>query len=78
MARLRMSPTSGERYPCPCCGQLTLDERGHFDICDVCRWEDDPIQGDNTDYRGGANVVSLNQARENYARYRHSDPKERS
>ncbi|TNL01225.1 hypothetical protein CYD30_28230 [Kosakonia cowanii] len=26
---------------CPCCGYLTLTERGAYDICPVCHWEDD-------------------------------------
>ncbi len=29
------------KYACPCCGCLTLDERGEYDICPVCFWEDD-------------------------------------
>lgn len=28
-------------HRCPCCGFLTLDERGTFEICPVCFWEDD-------------------------------------
>lgn len=28
-------------FACPCCGYLTLDERGEFEICNVCFWEDD-------------------------------------
>ncbi|MFF1770133.1 CPCC family cysteine-rich protein [Streptomyces sp. NPDC058249] len=28
-------------YGCPCCGFLTLDERGSYEICPVCFWEDD-------------------------------------
>lgn len=30
-----------EKFACPCCGCLTLDERGAYDICPVCFWEDD-------------------------------------
>lgn len=56
-----------KKYRCPCCGYLTLDSApGFFDICPVCYWEDDNIQRGNPDYKGGANDVSLNQARENY------------
>jgi len=40
------------------------DEPGHFDICDICGWEDDNIQRDDPDYWGGANTMSLNQAKE--------------
>jgi hypothetical protein len=56
------------RYPCPCCGFLTLEEQppGTFEICPVCRWEDDNIQGSDPEYAGGANVVSLREARENF------------
>lgn len=59
-----------KKYRCPCCGYYTLeDDPGHFDICPVCFWEDDGIQSDNPDYGGGANVISLNQARENYKKF---------
>ncbi|MDE6726418.1 MAG: hypothetical protein K2J80_00590 [Oscillospiraceae bacterium] len=30
-----------KKFVCPCCGCLTLDERGCYDICPVCFWEDD-------------------------------------
>ena len=30
-----------EKVICLCCGYRTLDERGVFDICPVCFWEDD-------------------------------------
>jgi hypothetical protein len=56
------------RYPCPCCGLLTLDEEppGTFDICTVCGWEDDNVQFDDPDYTGGANTMSLNEAKKAY------------
>jgi Cysteine-rich CPCC len=58
----------GRRYACPCCGYLTLVEPpgGTYDICAVCFWEDDGVQFRDPDHRGGANKVSLNQARENF------------
>jgi len=57
-----------ERFACPCCGQLTLNEPapGTWLICDVCEWEDDPVQYADFDYVGGANRVSLRQARDFY------------
>ena len=60
--------TNGNRrYICPCCGYRTLTEPpGSYDICPVCYWEDDPIQRQEPDYAGGANVPSLLEARENY------------
>lgn len=30
-----------KKVRCLCCGYRTLDERGVFDICPVCFWEDD-------------------------------------
>jgi hypothetical protein len=32
----------------------------------VCFWEDDPVQNEDPQYRGGANSLSLEQARNNY------------
>ena len=29
------------KYKCLCCGYRTLEERGGYDICPVCYWEDD-------------------------------------
>lgn len=56
------------RYPCPCCGYLTFGEEpgGTYVICHVCFWEDDFVQFRDPDYRGGANKVSLKEARENF------------
>ena len=59
------------KYACPCCGFITLDEvpPGSFSICPVCFWEDDFVQFDEPDYKGGANKVSLNQAKNNFKEY---------
>jgi len=56
-------------YACPCCGYLTFDEEppGSFEICPVCGWEDDEVQFCDSTYESGANSVSLDQARKNYA-----------
>jgi Cysteine-rich CPCC len=66
-----------ERYPCPCCGYLTLNtaDRGSYDICPVCFWEDDAVQFEDPDYAGGANVLSLTQARKNFLAIHASDPR---
>ena len=58
-------------YKCPCCGFLTLSEQppGTFEICPVCNWEDDAAQAANPTLEGGANRVSLEQARGNFARF---------
>ena len=59
------------RYACPCCGYLTLPEEppGTFDICPVCGWQDDLVQYEDPDYQGGANLVSLNEAKRNYSEF---------
>ena len=58
-------------YACPCCGYLTFDEKpsGSFKICPVCYWEDDLIQNEDPSYSGGANEISLNQAKKNFSEY---------
>jgi hypothetical protein len=55
---------------CPCCGQQTLDEEppGTFQICEICDWEDDPVQFADPDFEGGANIRSLNQARSSFGK----------
>ena len=49
--------------PCDCCGSKIIRERGAFEICPVCGWEDDPAQARDPDLKGGANATSLNDAR---------------
>lgn len=65
-----------ERFPCPCCAHLTLDEPppGTWLICELCGWEDDPVQFADVNYDGGANRVSLRQAREFYRTIGMSSP----
>lgn len=62
---------SDELYECPCCGHRTLGEKppGTFAICQVCFWEDDSVQFDDPEYRGGANRVSLNEAKMNFKQF---------
>ena len=56
------------KYTCPCCGYKTLEEEppGTYEICNICYWEDDPVQFNDHDYEGGANEVSLRQAQKNF------------
>jgi Cysteine-rich CPCC len=55
--------------PCPCCGYRTLPERGYFELCPVCWWEDDPGQADQPWAWGGPNGISLVEAQQAYLRY---------
>jgi len=48
-------------YTCPCCGEKTLPDIGEFDICNICKWQDDPLQRDDPNDDMGANTQSLNQ-----------------
>ena len=44
------------RTACPCCGYPTLSERGRYEICGLCFWEDDGQDDDDADTcRGGPN-----------------------
>ncbi len=63
-------------FACPCCGYLTLGEEppGTFCHCEVCWWEDDPVQFADPDYEGGGNAPSLRQAQEFYRTIGVSDP----
>ena len=62
---------SNGKFYCECCGYNTLNEKpnGTYQICTICYWEDDPIQSAEPDYEGGANRVSLNQAKRNFSEF---------
>ncbi|WP_145292348.1 CPCC family cysteine-rich protein [Pirellulimonas nuda] len=52
---------------CPCCGHRTLRERGAFEICPVCFWQDDGQDEHNAaESLGGPNEISLSEGRSNY------------
>lgn len=59
------------KYYCPCCGHNSLDEEptGTYQICEICFWEDDPIQFYDWNYEGGANKVSLIQGQKNFEQF---------
>jgi hypothetical protein len=63
-----LPPKDGVSYRCPCCRYRTLGERGGYEICAVCFWEDDGQDDADADMvRGGPNrALSLTQARENF------------
>ena len=62
------APRPGMIYACPCCGYPTLHERGGYDICPLCNWEDDGQDDPHADeVWGGPNgAYSLTEARENF------------
>lgn len=51
---------------CACCGRFSLPADEMFYICPICGWEDDELQNDDPQFEGGANEMSLEQAREAY------------
>ena len=55
---------------CACCGQRTLPENSFYEICTICGWQDDDIQNDDPNFEGGANDMSLNQAKMAYVQGR--------
>ena len=62
------APPSDDLYTCPCCGHATLPERGGYEICRKCGWEDDGQDDHDSDVvRGGPNgSLSLDAARARY------------
>ena len=61
-------PVADGPYACPCCGFISLIERGADEICRVCYWQDDgQDEHDAGVVRGGPNYgLSLTAARANF------------
>jgi hypothetical protein len=55
-------------YSCPCCGHPTLTERGGYEICGECGWEDDGQDDHDSEViRGGPNGPVTQAKQGNYA-----------
>ena len=54
---------------CACCGFNTIEEKGSYEICEICYWEDDGVQEADPWFEGGANKPSLYQAQLNFKQY---------
>lgn len=53
-------PEAHNNSPCPVCGYLVFSgPPGTYEMCEVCGWEDDPIQVRHPRMRGGANGGSI-------------------
>jgi Cysteine-rich CPCC len=60
MVVLKAGRMNQHEFPCPACGFLVFDEpSGSYTICPVCGWEDDHVQVEHPDMRGGANGECL-------------------
>ena len=57
---------STPREQCPCCGWVTLPERGTSLICPICFWEDDAFVGNKLDELSICNKLTLCKARKNF------------
>jgi hypothetical protein len=65
------------QFRCPCCGLKTLEVPGALALCPVCWWEDDgQDDADALEVRHTVNgQLSLQEAREHYARCGASHPR---
>ena len=57
-----------EPHKCPVCGKYEFETINSFDICEICGWEDDGYQERHPDEECCANQMSLNQAKEAFAK----------
>ena len=64
-------PQPNTRYACPCCGYPTLFQRGSYEVCELCDWEDDGQDDPHAnEVWGGPNgAYSLADARLNFKHY---------
>ena len=49
---------------CPVCGEYEFGKEDDYDICPICNWENERYQYEHPNEDGGANKMSLNQAKE--------------
>ena len=57
------------KHQCPCCDYFTLEERGRYDICPVCFWEDSGQDLDRIDEHSGPNHQTLREARAHFTEF---------
>jgi hypothetical protein len=48
---------------CPVCEEYYFEFPFDYDICPICGWENDGLQRDQKDLWGGANNLSVNEAK---------------
>ena len=64
-----------ELYKCPCCGFKTLKTKGEYEICRVCKWEDDGNR--ERDNYSSANRKTLSEASKIFNEKRTAHPDEK-
>lgn len=70
LRRRRQTFEEAGRATCPCCGYPTIAERGAYEICSLCAWEDDGQDDADADAvaHGPNHDYSLTEARRNFVR----------
>lgn len=51
------------KYMCPCCNSSEFSDKYSYEICNICGWQNDPVQNKDPDFSGGANERSLNECK---------------
>ena len=54
---------------CPVCGMYKFEMDDNYEICKICKWENDGLQMDEPNSNEGANFLSLNQARDEWRKH---------
>lgn len=54
---------------CPCCDYFTLTNRGNYEICEICFWEDDGQDLTELIIHSGPNHITLGEARMNFLKF---------
>lgn len=62
----KMNNKSNSYIQCYCCGYFTIKERGNYEICSVCFWEDDGGNKGRTKTYSGVNYMTLEVGRMNF------------
>ena len=52
---------------CPVCEEYSFEFPDDYDNCPICGWENDGLQRAKRDYWGGANDLSVNEAKAVYS-----------
>ena len=73
--RIYILPLKRFMFRCPVCGQRTLPERGMFEICTECGWEDEGMDDDDEEPGFGPNGdYTIRQYREEYLKLKAENP----
>lgn len=53
-------------YKCSCCEYLTLSEKGEYDICRLCGWEDDGTLPSENEKYSSVNACTLQESKDKF------------